>query len=385
LSLTVLLLGSPELRAEPNVTGVADCVQAQLEENLAPPAPQLSSYNEVLSQMERNPYNLGNLPLIPITLFRAIAKRLIPDFYVARRSQEILNEGQEFRKVGMPKPIHPMGVGFEGVLEMNPSSKWSGAFAGGKFPVLARASISQGNPLKIQVQSWLRRLFDRPAKVQPRSTALAIKVYFNPDKGLAQKPANVVFQNDLNGAVGADGHAINWTSAEMTNQPGFNALKIRHFYEVMTLLGVARGSLRTATDRLAKFPYINPLLRPVHSLSELGVKSAADVHPPVWVMVRPSKDMETVVSDDFRQEIYQTAQKNGAITYDFYAADQLDARGQKVWERVGTLRLERPILSQGVDQNLLMPHDTLKSTVTGNALQMPVADPNNLTIYDDVQ
>ncbi len=335
---------------------------------------QPSSYNQVLAQMKKEPYDYDHLPVQPITLFRMFGKSLLPRFNVATRSREILNDKRDFREVGEPKPIHPMGVGFEGRLKMLPS-RWSGVFSGGEYPVLARASISQGNPYKSTASG----------QPQTRTAAIAIKIYGEANTDKPQPTANIVFNNDLNGILSSDGSPIDWTSVAMTNQPTFNALKIRKAYEVLTLIGVAYGSLTTQLDRLRNLPFINPLLRPVHSMSELGVKSAKDIRTPVWVMLKPSRDMKRVVGDDFRQELVETTKANGALIYDFFASDKLDALSHRVWEKVGELTLVNPMLSRGVDQNILFPHDSLKSAVTGLPLSMPIPDKNNIPLPDDVQ
>ncbi len=329
-----------------------------------------SSYQEVLLAMKMEPYDLKDLPVRPITLFRAIANKLLPNFFVGTRSAEILQDKRDFRTVGLPKPIHPMGVGFEGTLEMT-TSRWSGAFRGGSFPVLARASISQGNPLKVSQPSTIGKILGSTPKAQPRSTAFALKIFESSDPHLQQKTANIVFQNDLNGQINSDGTAIHWNQAAQTNHPALSLAKIRHFYEVLTLIGVAVGSFNTPQDRTTRFPFINPAIRPVHSLAEMGEKSVSEVRTPTWVMLRPSKQMEIVARDDFRLELYATAEKNSELVYELHATDSFDSSGQKNWERVGTLRLKNAILSKGVDEIVLFPHDTMVSSFTGAQLFIP--------------
>jgi hypothetical protein len=230
-----------------------------------------ASYNEVLQIMQKGPYDINHLPVHPITLFKKIGNGLIPSFNVAKRSHEILNEKNDYRIIGEPKPIHPMGVGLEGVLTLVPT-RWSGAFAGGKFPVLARASISQGNPYRYDPKT---------GKPQTRTSALALKIYPTDDLNAPQKTAHVVLNNDLNGILDQNGNPMDWTAVAMTNQPTFNPMKMRKAYEFLTLIGVAFGSLSSRLDRLQQPPYINPLLRPVHGLGEMGVTNPEKVRTPV--------------------------------------------------------------------------------------------------------
>ena len=335
---------------------------------------QGTSYNEVLGIMKMDPYDINHLPIQPITLFKNIGQGLIPSFNVAKRSHEILDEKKDYRTVGEPKPIHPMGVGLEGVLNMKPT-RWSGAFAGGTFRVLARASISQGNPFMHDPKT---------GKPQTRTSALALKIFPSGSLDAPQKTAHVVLNNDLNGLLDPKGQPMNWTAVSMTNQPTFQVTKIRKLYEVLTLMGVAYGSLTSHLDRIQKAPYINPLLRPVHGLSEMGVKDPAQVHTPIWIMFSPSPSLETVPADDFRLEIVKTLERNQGLEYDVYVCDTLDQNGERIWERVGNLHLQNPLLTRGVDQNLLFPHDSLKSSMTGQALQMPVVSPKRIPRHGEI-
>ena len=190
-------------------------------------------------------------------MFKWIGNRLT--FIVARRSREILKDKRDYRAVGMNKPIHPMGVGLTGTLSMQ-KSRWSGLFRGGTFPIIARASISQGNPFK----------FKSNGESQVRSTAMAIKVFSSLDPNAKVQTANAVFQNNLNGLLGRDGQPLNFLESPQTNQPGLHFSKIKHAYEIETLLGVAYGSIVSPRDHMSRIPFINPQIRPVHSWAEMG-------------------------------------------------------------------------------------------------------------------
>lgn len=88
------------------------------------------AYNEVLEVMRREPYDRAQLPVIEPRMFKWIGKHF--SFFVGKRSREVLNDSSDVRQVGIEKPIHPMGVGFEAKVRMKPS-RWSGVFAGGEF------------------------------------------------------------------------------------------------------------------------------------------------------------------------------------------------------------------------------------------------------------
>jgi hypothetical protein len=101
-------------------------------------------------------------------------------------------------------------------------------------------------------------------------------------------------------------------------------------------------------------------------------------------MFQPSPEMIKVPEDDFRIEILRTIEKNKGLQYRVFASDKLDGNGQRIWEPIGTLDLQNPMLTLGVDQNLIFPHDSLKSSMTGKPLTMPTADPNNSQLPTDI-
>jgi hypothetical protein len=332
---------------------------------------QTSSFNQVLAVMEANSYDKDHLPIIPLQMFKAISGRI--SFFVGQRSKEILNDRRDFRTEGLNKPIHPMGVGLVGKLRMF-STRWSGVFSGGEFSVLARASISQGNPFKTQADG----------KAQRRSTAMALKVFSSANPDQQERTANAVFQNDLNGLLAEPGKALNFLSSSQNNQPDLRIAGIRHGYEVLTLIGVAAGSLATPRDRIANAPFINPQIRPVHSLAEMGVEKPEDVRVPVWIQIRPAT-LNPVERDDFRLEIRDTLMRDGMIKYNVFASETRDDRGQIQWTQVGILEFTRAILSEGVDRNLLFQHDRISSEFTGKKIEIPEGRAQYRSAPDDIQ
>lgn len=322
------------------------------------------SYNEVLEVMKQGPYDIRRLPTIPLQMFRFFRKGIV-DFFVGRRSVEILKKGLDYRSVGMNKPIHPMGIGVEGKMVFK-KTRFSGAFAGGEFPLLGRMSISQGNPVKFKKRTWFQQLLGKPANQENRSVAAAFKIFNTDNPNEKTVTANALFQNDLNGEKLDD-----YISGVMTNQPQINFLKIRKLYEVFTLLGVAKGALTNPNDLKKSFPYMNPQLRPLHQFAEMGVEDPADVVTPKWIKIQAQEGQEVVVRDDFREELAETVSQKG-LRYDVFLADSVDENGEIVWESAGHIDFENTILSEGVDKNLLFHHDGLRSPFTGELLDTEV-------------
>lgn len=318
------------------------------------------SYNEVLEIMKKDPYPVGRAPTIPLQMFRFF-KNIFVDFFVGRRSKEILTKGADYRTIGANKPIHPMGVGVEGKMVFH-STKYSGAFRGGEFPLLGRFSISQGNPSKYKKRTWLERAMGKPAKKEARSVAAAFKIFPTADKNEAVVTANAVFQNDLNGEV-----LEHFTDGVMTNHPQLNALKIRHSYEIFTLLGVAKGALSSPNDLKKNFPFMNPQLRPLHQYAEMGEVDPSHVRTPTWIKIQAEDSLEPIARDDFREELVETVAQKG-LRYQIFLADEVDEQGEIIWEEAGYMDFTNTILSRGVDQNLLFHHDGLRSPFTGEMI-----------------
>lgn len=324
------------------------------------------SYNEVLQAMKKEPYEMGRLPDIPLQMFRFMRNRMF-DFFVGRRSTEILVQGADYRQQSMVKPIHPMGIGVEGRISFR-ETKYSGLLNGGSFPLLGRLSISQGNPSKYKQRSWIRRLFDLPAAEQPRSVALAIKV-FPTDQGDNQVvTGNAVFQNDLNGEF-----LENYIDGVMTNQPALDIRKIRESYELFTLLGVAKGALSNPNDVKKGSPFINPQIRPIHQLAEMGVDNPAEVRTPTWIKIQAEEGTEITPRDDFREELEETI-KNRPLRYTIFLGDEVNDEGEIIWEEAGEMVFENTILARGVDENVLFYHSGLRSDYTGEIVE-PIAVP----------
>lgn len=323
--------------------------------------------------MSLNPYDLNQaLPLIPLQMWKMVAGRLT--FFVGHRSREILEDRRDFRNEGQNKPIHPMGVGLVGFMKTY-ETPWTGAFANKIYPVLARASLSQGNPYKL----------DEHGRMQSRSTAMAIKVFNTWDLDQRVLTGNAVFQNDLNGLLGQDGQPLNFLESTQTNQPNIDFTKIRYSYEVLTLLGVAFGSLSTPKDKMAKFPFINPQLRPPHSLGELGVENLNQVNTPTWIKIVPRLTSSPVEESDFRLEIFKTLKRDRVLNFDLYASDYQDDLGRIQWVAIGELTFHQAILSEGVDRHLLFPHDPLNSALTNKIHTIPDPQSQYRDVYQDIQ
>ena len=84
-------------------------------------------------------------------------------------------------------------------------------------------------------------------------------------------------------------------------------------------------------------------------------------------------------------QISKTLERDGQIIYEISAADRQDSNGLIQWEPVGRMIFTSAILSSGVDQNLLFPHDTLNSKFTGQPFEIPAPSKQWDSIPQDIQ
>ena len=330
------------------------------------------SFNQVLDVMLEDPYDYNNLPNIKLRMWTWEEDDLLPTFQVGKRSVGVLNEGVDWSDVYQEKPIHSMGVGLVGRMEMVPT-RFSGIFRGGVFPVLARASISQDNEFKTQV------LPNGEVVPQQRSVAFATKVFGSNDLDEEVVTANAMFQNDLNGEV----LPMGYLSGVQTNQPVLdvgklikNVIRTRRLYEILTLIGVVQGSLSTPEDMAKQGRPINPQIRPLHQLAEVNETHPGSVRTPMWIKIQNKRTgIEYYIDeDDFRKEIVEHIKKFGDVTYEIYVADSRDANDQVEWEYSGQMVYDDYILSKGVDGKVRFHHPSLRSVMTGE-IKNPDSEP----------
>ncbi len=346
------------------------------------------SYNEVLDAMKENPYDLENLEHIPVRMWSFVRNRIlgsfIPGFIVGQRSIEIMQVTDDYSVLPEAKPIHPMGIGMEGVIRTQPT-KYSGIFRGGEFLVLSRFSISQDN-----VGLYWRDIFGRYHR-QQRSVALAIKVFDTMDKDKKVVTGNSVFQNDLNGEV-----IDHYVDGVMTNQPqlSFSAMFKNiglsgRTYEFFTLIGVAMGSFsnpqdqRSASDDDQDSNPINPQIRPIHQLTELGEEHPSQVKTPKWIKIQHRSTGEVIHEGDFRLELSLYIDANGSLIYDIFLGDELDEEGEIIWDYAGEMEYTDWILSEGVDKKYRSLHSALRSRFTGEIIN-PSTVPKPVRVDDSL-
>lgn len=316
------------------------------------------SYNQVYEKMIQEPYGYMNLPVIPLQMVKFFGEKIF-DFFVGTRSEEILKEGADFRQQSQKKPIHLMGIGVTGYIEFD-STKYTGLMRGGRFPIIGRLSLSQGNPFKHRIDDDGKKI--QSLEKQPCSVAFAIKAFKTDDLNEKVVTANAVFQNDLNGEF-----LGNYLDGVLTNQPGIDFSKVDENYEWLTLLGVVKGTISNPSDRTDKFPFVNPQIRPIHQWTEAGESDYSLVKTPTWLKLQLNEEVQIVERDDFCKELYDTLEVNN-IVYDIYEGND-PAKDQPIkWNKVGRMVFEKGYMTKAIDQNLLFFHSSLRSSKTGELI-----------------
>ena len=329
----------------------------------------ISSYNDVLAALIRDPYTPGNLPTIEIVNFD-FSKMT---FDVGNRSRDILKERRVILSEYRRKPIHPMGIPIKGkfVIFEPSNTNYTGVFRGGEFDVLGRFSLSQGNPYRHEPRTRRQIRRNQPAIPQVRSMTMGLLVFDpNVPKDQTSPIVSLVLQDDLNGVVNEQtGQANYFLERAVTNQPVFDPGKLltkeARLYHFGTLAGVFFGALQNNFEKpeaegkgpASKTLGVDPLLRPPHGLANFGETDPNSVRPPVWIKFQPRVAHEDISKrDDFRMEIYETLYK-GPIVYDILAAHIIDAFGEPIWSPIGYFEVEEAFFpSRGADEGIVVPH-----------------------------
>lgn len=329
----------------------------------------IASYNEVLRALQADPYDYNNLPVIPIINFNFRTGK----WEVGNRSRDILLERSVLLSEYRRKPIHPMGIPIAGKMVFyEGSNPYSGVFRGGEFDVLARFSLSQGNPFRFETRTARQIARNLPATPQVRSMTMGILLF---DPNIAQNETSpivsLMLQDDLNGVVNPNtGDANYFLEQTLLNKPDFAPGKLlteeARLYHFGTLAGVFRGAVTNPFERTKADGHdiksttlgVDPLLRPPHGFANFRETDVDQINSPVWLKVVPINKQPVERRDDLRQEIYESLQRHGARHYAIYAAHEVNSLTlQKQWIQVGHFAVEEAFLpSQGTDMGVTFPH-----------------------------
>jgi hypothetical protein len=227
------------------------------------------------------------------------------------------------------KLAHPNGVCFKGVWRIHTDNKYSGYFKKDKKAlIIVRASTAMSNTRQGDIRS-----FGFAGKIFPT---------MNPQQTIQENTANFFLIDDLGGT-----RAKHYTEVALTNEPAISK-NSEVFKNLLYALQLARTF--SQVDK-------NPSIRQVYEISQLGEANKETVMTPRWMKVI-AKQGQTVDAKDFRDEL--SIANNKKLVFSIFVAsekinDQID------WRDIGTITLDKSVVSTSCDHRLHFHHPVWKS------------------------
>ncbi len=220
------------------------------------------------------------------------------------------------------KLAHPNGICFKGIWSIEKLNGYSGYFKkGSQALIIVRISSAMSNTKQGEI-----RAFGLAGKLFPTT---------NPLKVNAQPSANFFVIDDLGGT-----DAKNFTDVALTNTPPLstNTTLLKHI-----AYGLKVNSAFKIADK-------NPSKRQLYEISELGEKGV--VKAPKWIRVTSENSINSKAKD-FRDELKLSGSKKLILKIEI--ADKIK-ENQKIWQDIGTIKLDKSVSSYGCDQQLHFHH-----------------------------
>ncbi|WP_457744162.1 hypothetical protein [Sulfurimonas sp.] len=221
------------------------------------------------------------------------------------------------------KLAHPNGICFKGIWAINQDNIYSGYFANGTHSlIIARASTAMSN-----TKSGTTRAFGFAGKL------------FGTTKSSKQKmtTGNFFLINDLGGT-----DAKYYADVSLTNEPPLSiTLEVIH----NLLYAIKVSSAFSHAD-------INPHIRQLYEISELGVTPTQKIITPKWLKIKMQK-REFKDAKDFRNELQINDEEK--LIFDIYVANKL-IKQKRNWQKIGIITLDTSVVSPSCDRRLHFHH-----------------------------
>lgn len=272
-----------------------------------------SKPKEVWNQITSDPYE--ELFTQEVTVKRLASK-------IFKRAKDTIEQEEDIIPY-FDKLLHSNGICMLGRWEIFKNNAYSGYFkAGSKAVVIARASTTLSG-----VKRGEKRGFGMALKLFPTDD-------FITDKKL--KSANIFTIDTL-----AGNDVSHFLKSKMTNFPkigiSFNAA-----------LGLVVGKAFLLADK-------NPLIRQLYPISELNEKFPQAAITPKLFKISGNKNMILSDKKDFREEIMDSLDINGAIVFDIEVAGTA-----KKYQKIGEVIFREATASESCDHRLHFNHPVYK-------------------------
>jgi hypothetical protein len=225
------------------------------------------------------------------------------------------------------KLVHPNGVCVKGEWIIDGSTPYSGYFATGAHGLfIGRASSA----------------FSDTERGAFRSFGIAGKIYPTLDPAEQVETGNFFVIDDLGGQK-----SEHFLDVELLNEP---KLSVRPSSALLAPVASAVALAFSKAD-------INPNIRQLYEVSELGMPDGELVKTPKWMRLAAAPGQARLDAPDFRDEFVMEQYPEGQIVFDIdVASDLLLAGGKKDWQTIGRIVLTDSVVSDSCDHRLHFHH-----------------------------
>ncbi len=308
---------------------VSGCSQDLVNNKKEVKMTRYDSFQKVWDQVESD--KLETLPQNKVSFMKLFKNKTNNIKYDANRT--LVNNSDILES--FDKLAHPNGICFKGFWQIDTPNIYSGYFKeNSKALIIARASTALSNT---------KRGSSRPF-------GLAGKIYptLNPNEINKVSTANFFLIDNLGGT-----DAKYYSDVELTNEP-----KVSFTMEVMKNLLYAVEVAYTF-EKADKHSGI----RQLYEISELG-ESGDDIITPKWMKVKIQNNKK-VDESDFRDEL--RIAEGTKLIFDISVANKLlESKGNKNWEKIGTITFDSSVISHSCDHRLHFHHPKYRDDLKHN-------------------
>lgn len=227
----------------------------------------------------------------------------------------------------LTKKLHPNGVCVSGQWSIDRFSKYSGLFkTETKALFVGRISVAMES-----TDFESRRGFGFAGKIFPTT-----------DQSEIVRTANFFTVDVLTGQS-----EQYFMKTATTNEP---AVGIPEFWNISrTWLGI---KIKKALEEVDSNPGFRPLT-PIAASGEVAVQ----VKMPKWIRLKTENGQITNHESDFRNEVLRAISDNRILKVGIYVSDtDSDRNNESAWTRIGTIELDKAVVSYGCDRRLHFAH-----------------------------
>jgi hypothetical protein len=289
----------------------------------ADPAYQGSSFSNVWSQVESDPYALPHYS-VTLASFYGFFRN-----YLLENSRRTLNDFDDLLP-RFNKLLHPNGICLAGTWNITEQNPYTGAFRPGSRLFIARASTA----------------LTRTTSGDYRAFGLAGKVFPTLDPNAVVPTANFVTIEDLGGTL-----RDHFLDALNTNDIIHISTTSEFLLNSALALAVV-NAFKTADNTTDQSQV---LIRQLYPLAQSGEADPSTARAPTWLKIVGSSDVPRVDAADFRDEL-RVRNYPGGLRFDIYIADQGTREGDKNWYKIGYIDATEDAVSDSCDHRLHFHH-----------------------------